>query len=129
MLLYLLQLVQALKFENISDKSSSSSLAEFLIERAIKNPILGNNFHWLVNNIYRIHYGDLWKKVMNMSDFRQGFGHNKIKLFKAQLFMYFVMPCKKKYLIIIMNLGTLWLNAKMKMKPLEECMAKLIFNS
>ncbi|CAB5209963.1 unnamed protein product [Rhizophagus irregularis] len=46
LLLYLLQLVQALKFENISDKSSSSSLAEFLIERAIKNPILGNNFHW-----------------------------------------------------------------------------------
>ncbi|CAI2174621.1 6179_t:CDS:10, partial [Funneliformis geosporum] len=49
LLLYLLQLVQALKFENISDKSSSSyesSLAEFLIERAVKNPILGNNFHW-----------------------------------------------------------------------------------
>ncbi|CAG8445823.1 22319_t:CDS:10, partial [Dentiscutata erythropus] len=49
LLLYLLQLVQALKFENISDKSSSShesSLAEFLIERAIKNPILGNNFYW-----------------------------------------------------------------------------------
>ncbi|RIB03510.1 atypical PIKK PI3K protein kinase [Gigaspora rosea] len=46
LMLYLLQLVQALKFENISDKSSSSSLAEFLIERAIKNPILGNNFYW-----------------------------------------------------------------------------------
>ncbi|CAG8435890.1 679_t:CDS:10 [Funneliformis caledonium] len=49
LLLYLLQLVQALKFENISEKSSSSyesSLAEFLIERAVKNPILGNNFHW-----------------------------------------------------------------------------------
>ncbi|KAG9294695.1 hypothetical protein G9A89_008174 [Geosiphon pyriformis] len=49
LLLYLLQLVQAFKFENISAKSSSShesSLATFLIERAIKNPILGNNFHW-----------------------------------------------------------------------------------
>ncbi|CAG8726130.1 17305_t:CDS:10, partial [Acaulospora morrowiae] len=45
LLLYLLQLVQALKFENISDKSSSS-LAEFLIERAVKNQILGNNFYW-----------------------------------------------------------------------------------
>ncbi|CAJ0767125.1 3651_t:CDS:10, partial [Entrophospora sp. SA101] len=49
LLLYLLQLVQALKFENITEKSSSShesSLAEFLIERAIKNPLLVNNFHW-----------------------------------------------------------------------------------
>ncbi|CAG8459059.1 12986_t:CDS:10 [Ambispora leptoticha] len=49
LLLYLLQLVQAFKFENISEKSSStneSSLVSFLIDRAIKNPILGNNFHW-----------------------------------------------------------------------------------
>ncbi|CAG8433683.1 11263_t:CDS:10 [Ambispora gerdemannii] len=49
LLLYLLQLVQAFKFENISEKSSSSnesSLVAFLIDRAIKNPILGNNFHW-----------------------------------------------------------------------------------
>ncbi|KAJ3188349.1 Phosphatidylinositol (PI) 3-kinase [Gaertneriomyces sp. JEL0708] len=48
--LYLLQLVQALKFENITDKSSlsDSPLAQFLIERAIKNPILGNYFHWYV---------------------------------------------------------------------------------
>ncbi|KAJ3092312.1 Phosphatidylinositol (PI) 3-kinase [Quaeritorhiza haematococci] len=46
--LYLLQLVQALKFEGISDRSAihESPLAEFLIDRSIKNPILGNNFHW-----------------------------------------------------------------------------------
>ncbi|KAI8918613.1 kinase-like domain-containing protein [Powellomyces hirtus] len=46
--LFLLQLVQALKFEGISDKVSlhSSPLAEFLINRAIKNPLLGNSFYW-----------------------------------------------------------------------------------
>ncbi|KAH8554115.1 phosphatidylinositol 3-kinase [Umbelopsis sp. PMI_123] len=49
LLLYLLQLVQALKFERITDKgpiSYDSSLAQFLIDRAIRNPILGNYFHW-----------------------------------------------------------------------------------
>ncbi|KAG0189301.1 Phosphatidylinositol (PI) 3-kinase [Apophysomyces sp. BC1034] len=49
LLLYLLQLVQALKFEHINDKVSSSydsSLVQFLIDRAIRNPVLGNYFHW-----------------------------------------------------------------------------------
>ncbi|KAI9102738.1 kinase-like domain-containing protein [Phlyctochytrium arcticum] len=45
--LYLLQLVQALKFEGFGERGvPSSPLADFLIERSIKNPILGNNFHW-----------------------------------------------------------------------------------
>ncbi|KAI8822578.1 kinase-like domain-containing protein [Fimicolochytrium jonesii] len=46
--LFLLQLVQALKFEGIVDKTTlqNSPLAEFLIDRAIKNPILGNYFYW-----------------------------------------------------------------------------------
>ncbi|CAG8484201.1 3624_t:CDS:2 [Diversispora eburnea] len=38
-----------LKFEKIGNNKSSShesSLAEFLIERGVKNPILGNYFHW-----------------------------------------------------------------------------------
>ncbi|TPX63239.1 hypothetical protein SpCBS45565_g06771 [Spizellomyces sp. 'palustris'] len=45
--LFLLQLVQALKFEGIGDKNvlQNSPLADFLIDRAIKNPILGNYFH------------------------------------------------------------------------------------
>lgn len=43
--LYLLQLVQALKFENL-EKYSDSPLVEFLIERGIDNPVLGNYFHW-----------------------------------------------------------------------------------
>jgi len=49
--LYLLQLVQALKFENITSSKSTdpthdSSLAHFLITRSIQNPLLGNNFYW-----------------------------------------------------------------------------------
>lgn len=51
LLLYLLQLVQALKYEHISassaqDATQDSSLARFLISRAAANLSLGNNFHW-----------------------------------------------------------------------------------
>lgn len=51
LLLYLLQLVQALKFEHISPESSldaqhDSSLARFLISRAANNFMLGNYFYW-----------------------------------------------------------------------------------
>ncbi|KAI1006642.1 Phosphatidylinositol 3-kinase catalytic subunit type 3 [Podosphaera aphanis] len=54
LLLYLLQLVQALKFEPIPsysdqtdpDEAPNSSLAKFLIERATNNFMLGNYFHW-----------------------------------------------------------------------------------
>ncbi|KAI8618326.1 kinase-like domain-containing protein [Chytriomyces sp. MP71] len=46
--LYLLQLVQALKFENIADKNGilESPLVQFLIERAVANQILGNYYYW-----------------------------------------------------------------------------------
>ncbi len=51
LLLYLLQLVQALKFEKISpeaaeDATQDSSLARFLIARATSNMMLGNYLHW-----------------------------------------------------------------------------------
>src|SRR5437667_12566502 len=51
LLLYLLQLVQALKFERISpeapeEATQDSSLARFLISRAANNFMLGNYFHW-----------------------------------------------------------------------------------
>ena len=51
LLLYLLQLVQALKFEKISPglqdgSAQDSSLARFLISRATKNLMLGNFLHW-----------------------------------------------------------------------------------
>lgn len=50
--LYLLQLVQALRFEKPSSSGSSgkkSSLAKFLIGRAARNTVLGNYFFWYVN--------------------------------------------------------------------------------
>ena len=51
LLTYLLQLVQALKFEKISlekdgNTTQDSSLASFLISRAIKAFMLGNYLHW-----------------------------------------------------------------------------------
>lgn len=51
LLLYLLQLVQALKFEKISSEpqdgsTQDSSLARFLITRATNNLMLGNFLHW-----------------------------------------------------------------------------------
>ncbi|KAG7092293.1 hypothetical protein E1B28_008655 [Marasmius oreades] len=54
LLLYLLQLVQALKFESAAtvQKSSraisydDSGLADFLIERGVKNRVLGNRLYW-----------------------------------------------------------------------------------
>lgn len=51
LLLYLLQLVQALKFEKYDTKEEglpSSSLARFLIDRAANNFILGNYLHWFL---------------------------------------------------------------------------------
>ena len=51
LLLYLLQLVQALKFEKISPETGNettqdSSLVRFLISRATNNFVLGNYLHW-----------------------------------------------------------------------------------
>ncbi|KAH7358291.1 phosphatidylinositol 3 [Plectosphaerella cucumerina] len=51
LLLYLLQLVQALKYEHIQadstqDATRDSSLAKFLISRAAANFMLGNYFYW-----------------------------------------------------------------------------------
>ncbi|UKZ82179.1 hypothetical protein TrVFT333_009963 [Trichoderma virens FT-333] len=51
LLLYLLQLVQALKYEYMSADSDveniqDSPLAQFLIQRAAANFMLGNYFHW-----------------------------------------------------------------------------------
>ena len=53
LLLYLLQLVQALKFEQLGasapeDAAHDSSLARFLIHRAVRNFRLGNFLHWFL---------------------------------------------------------------------------------
>lgn len=54
LLLYLLQLVQALRFEHGSEQrkkrktvqEEDSGLSTFLIDRAVANPILGTSLHW-----------------------------------------------------------------------------------
>ncbi|KAI8064613.1 kinase-like domain-containing protein [Gongronella butleri] len=83
LLLYLLQLVQALKFEHFSNKDPNaydSSLVQFLIDRATRNPILGNYFHWylmvecedkVVGKMYAkvaFHY---FKAILEVSDGHQ----------------------------------------------------------
>ncbi|KAI0806054.1 atypical/PIKK/PI3K protein kinase [Irpex lacteus] len=84
LLLYLLQLVQALKFESTaSDQRSArstssaisyddSGLADFLIGRAARNLMLGNRFHWylmvevgLEDRIMAKMYGRVVFKFMN----------------------------------------------------------------
>ncbi|KAJ3026670.1 UNVERIFIED_CONTAM: Phosphatidylinositol (PI) 3-kinase [Siphonaria sp. JEL0065] len=65
--LYLLQLVQALKFEQIAATEVNlheSELSQFLIERAVANPILGNNFYWyLMVECEDKAYGSLYEKI------------------------------------------------------------------
>ncbi|KAI0476169.1 phosphatidylinositol 3 [Xylariaceae sp. FL0804] len=71
LLLYLLQLVQALKFEHISADSSqatvrSSSLANFLISRAVENFTLGNYFYWYLGVEYDDKSNDQGEDVRTM---------------------------------------------------------------
>lgn len=47
--LYLLQLVEALKFEPFNENPCKSYLARFLENRAVLNPHLGNFFYWYVS--------------------------------------------------------------------------------
>lgn len=61
LMLYLLQLVQALKFESTASEQRSarstasaisyddSGLADFLVARAVENPVLGNRLHWYLS--------------------------------------------------------------------------------
>ncbi|TFK20725.1 atypical/PIKK/PI3K protein kinase [Coprinopsis marcescibilis] len=84
LMLYLLQLVQALKFESaVSDQRSSrstpsaisyddSGLTDFLIARGVKNPILGNRLYWylmvevaLEDRVMAKMYGRVVFKFMN----------------------------------------------------------------
>lgn len=50
LLLYLLQLVQALKYEVIEENPNleKAPLAKFLLQRSVENGILGNFFYWYV---------------------------------------------------------------------------------
>ncbi|CAJ2504259.1 Uu.00g116530.m01.CDS01 [Anthostomella pinea] len=71
LLLYLLQLVQALKFEHISADSNeatvrASSLADFLISRAVENFTLGNYFYWYLGVEYDDKSNDQGEEVRTM---------------------------------------------------------------
>lgn len=82
LMLYLLQLVQALKFDSpdsggsrrrrtVQQPNSSSSrqsmqqsLEDFLVHRSVRNPILGNHFYWyLMCEVEDEVAGKLFKKV------------------------------------------------------------------
>ncbi|RWA05100.1 hypothetical protein EKO27_g10012 [Xylaria grammica] len=70
-LLYLLQLVQALKFEHISTDLNqatmrASSLANFLISRAVENFTLGNYFYWYLGVEYDDKSNDQGEEVRTM---------------------------------------------------------------
>lgn len=83
LLLYLLQLLQALKFEGSVDgqrtvrlssatiSTEDSGLADFLIDRSVCNPVLGNRFHWylmvevaLEDKTTAKVFGKVWFKFM-----------------------------------------------------------------
>lgn len=50
LLLYLLQLVQAIKYEDLKERGAyESSLVEFLTQRSLQNPLLGSYFHWYLS--------------------------------------------------------------------------------
>ncbi|KAI1116716.1 phosphatidylinositol 3 [Nemania sp. NC0429] len=71
LLLYLLQLVQALKFEHISTDVNqatmrASSLANFLISRAVENFTLGNYFYWYLGVEYDDKSNDQGEEVRTM---------------------------------------------------------------
>lgn len=74
--LYLLQLVQALKFEHALDDSrverrgllddrEDSGLSQFLIDRAVVNPVLGTALHWylMIECDSRMAVGKMYAKV------------------------------------------------------------------
>jgi phosphatidylinositol 3-kinase len=78
-MLYLLQLVQALKFEHEPTPSKrsrrrdepsatdvgDSGLAQFLIDRAVANPIFATKFHWYlgIECNFHTHFGKMFTEV------------------------------------------------------------------
>lgn len=45
---YLLQLVQALRYDKTDDVNHLSDLAKFLIQRGVNNPKIGVQFYWYI---------------------------------------------------------------------------------
>ncbi len=85
--LYLLQLVQAIKFEGlgnpVKDRNHDSSLVLFLIDRGVSNPILGNLLYWyLMVECEEKTFGKMYGRVV--FDFLKiliQVGHVRIHLF------------------------------------------------
>ena len=51
--IYLLEICQSLKFENLKPKNvSESALCQFLVNTAIHDISFGNNFYWLVFSLW-----------------------------------------------------------------------------
>lgn len=67
LLLYLLQLVQALKYEDGDNNLEQAPLSQFLIDKAVHNGVLGNFFYWFVKveNEDQLQKGGLPKLVNN----------------------------------------------------------------
>eukprot|EP01132_Coremiostelium_polycephalum_P006787 gene6787-8421_t len=99
LLYYLLQLVQATKYENFEVSPIDSSLISFLIERSKKNFILCSYFYWylkvdsfLKNGRFCSHYKMLHDQYMNQLDYddsqrlnRQSHFVNRLSSLSAEL--------------------------------------------
>lgn len=73
LVLYLLQLVQALKFEKLQngEPNPDSSLAQFLVTRATENEALGTLLHWYLmvecdDTIYKHFFAKIEYNFMTM---------------------------------------------------------------
>lgn len=64
LMLYLLQLVQALKF---GVGTTKSPLCQFLISRSLNDPILGNHFYWFlkVESEDKVH-GPIYARILEI---------------------------------------------------------------
>jgi phosphatidylinositol 3-kinase len=86
LLLYLLQLVQALKYEHIAGDSrqeatQDSSLARFLITRAASNFLLGNSFYWYL--------------MVECDDESQGTGHDTRDVYRKVAYDFMMELAKR----------------------------------
>ena len=64
-MLYLLQLVQALKFRKTGVDIHLSPLCDFLISRSFRNHVLGNNFYWFIRvECEDKMHGSVYKEIM-----------------------------------------------------------------
>ena len=124
--MYLLQLVQALKFESVaSDQRSSrsttsaisyddSGLSDFLIARGVTNPIVGNRLYWylmvevaLEDRVMAKMYGRVVFKFMN-------------KILEV---------CNLAYARIVLIIFFLFPSLRMALSDVKRCVAKVLWST